>query len=73
MKMSIKKELLDEMTEQQLKNLAENRGIKFNLSRAQKKYYEDWSEKDKLVDIMCDKESLSVSQIEDYLKLVKGQ
>ena len=50
--MSIKKELLDEMTEQQLKDLAENRGIKFNLSRAQKKYYEDWSEKDKLVDIM---------------------
>ena len=71
-KMSIKKELLDEMTEHQLKELAEDRGIKFNLSRAQKKYYADWDEKDKLVDIMGDKESLTVTEIEDHLKLIKG-
>ncbi len=30
--MSIKKELLNELTEQQLKQLAENKGIAFNLN-----------------------------------------
>ena len=70
--MSIKKELLDELTEQQLRELAESRGIKFSLSRAQKKYYADWDEKDKLVDIIGDKESLTVGEIEDFLKSSKG-
>ena len=34
--MSIKKELLNELTEKQLKQLAENKGIAFNLNKVQK-------------------------------------
>jgi hypothetical protein len=71
--MSLKKELLDELTEKQLKELAENVGVKITLSRAEKRYYADWGEKDKLVDIMGDKESLTISDIEDYLKLLKDK
>lgn len=67
--MSIKKELLNELTEQQLKELAEHKGIKTDLNRVQKKYYADWGEKDKLVDIMSDKENLTVREIEEYLQL----
>ena len=37
--MSIKKELLDELTEKQLKELAKSKGAKFTMSDAQKKYY----------------------------------
>jgi len=48
--MSIKKELLNELTEKQLKELAEHKGIKVDLNRRQKNYYTDWNEKDKLVD-----------------------
>jgi len=67
--MSIKKELLSELTEKQLKELAEHKGIKVDLNRMQKKYYTDWNEKDKLVDIMTDKENLTVREIEEYLQL----
>jgi len=67
--MSIKKELLDELTEKQLRELAENKGIKFNLSDAQKKYYADWNEKEILVDVMNDTEGITVREIEEYLKL----
>ena len=69
--MSIKKELLDELTKKQLKELAENKGIEFVLSSTQKRYYAGWDEKDKLVDLMSDKEDLTVRKIEDYLKLHK--
>jgi len=65
--MSIKKELLSELTEEQLKQLAEFKGIKFNLSKVQKKYYAGWDEKDKLVDIMNDHQGLTVSDIEEYI------
>jgi len=67
--MSIKKELLNELTEKQLKELAEHKGIKVDLNRRQKNYYTDWNEKDKLVDIMTDKENLTVREIEEYLQL----
>ncbi len=67
--MSIKKELLDEFTLQQLKEIAENKGIKSKkLSKTQKKYYEDWDEKEKLVDVMGDREDLTIKEIEGYLK-----
>lgn len=66
--MSIKKELLDKLTEQQLKEIAENKGIKLNLSQTQKKYYDDWDEKEKIVDLMNSKEDLTVREIEDYIK-----
>jgi hypothetical protein len=70
--MSIKKELLDEFTLQQLKEIAENKGIKFKrLSKTQKEYYEDWDEKEKLVDIMTGKEELTIKEIEGYIKTYK--
>lgn len=65
--------LLDELTEHQLRALAESRGIKFVLNGRRQKYYEGWDEKDKLVDIMNDKESLKIKDIEDYLKINKNR
>lgn len=67
--MSIKKELLQELTEQQLKNLAESKGIKFKLNKIQENYYADWDEKDKMVDLMGDKEDLTVKEIEEFIKM----
>ena len=69
--MSIKKELLNELTEKQLKQLAENKGIDFSLNDAQARYYENWDEKDKIVDIMTDQKHISVSEIEKFI--VKGK
>ena len=66
--MSIKKELLNELTEKQLKQLAENKGIAFNLNKVQKKYYENWDEKDKLVDIIATHNSVTVSEIEKIIQ-----
>lgn len=69
--MSIKKELLNELTEKQLKQLAENKGIDFSLNDVQTRYYENWDEKDKIVDIMTDQKHISVSEIEKFI--VKGK
>jgi choline kinase len=66
--MSIKKELLDELNEKQLKELAKSKGVKFTMSDAQKKYYAEWKEKDRLVDMMNDKEDITVKEIEKILK-----
>ena len=66
--MSIKKELLSELTLQQLKKLAESKGIKFKLSDVQKNYYAKWNEKDMIVDLMVEKEVLTVKEIEEFLK-----
>jgi hypothetical protein len=66
--MSIKKELLTELTVQQLKELAESKGIKFKLSEIQKNYYAKWSEKDMIVDLMVEKEILTIRDIEKFLK-----
>ncbi|UCD12989.1 MAG: hypothetical protein JSW60_05330 [Thermoplasmatales archaeon] len=65
--MSIKKELLSELTEKQLKQLAEYKGINLDLSNIQKKYYEDWNEKDKMVDLISDSKQLTVSEIEKFI------
>jgi len=65
--MSIKKELLNELTERQLKQLAEFRGIDFTLNRIQKKYYANWDEKDRLVDLMNDHKQLTISDIEKFI------
>ncbi len=67
--MSIKKELLSELTVQQLKELAESKGIKFKLSEIQKNYYADWNEKDMIVDLMVEKETITVKEIEQFIKL----
>jgi hypothetical protein len=69
--MSIKKELLNELTEKQLKQLAENKGIAFNLNELQKKYYENWEEKDKLVDIMATNNCITVLDIEKIIQTRK--
>ena len=68
-----KKELLQELTERQLKNLAESKGIKFKLNKTQEKYYADWNEKDKIVDLMNDKEDLTIKEIEEFIKLQSRQ
>jgi len=65
--MTIKKELLNELNEKQLKQLAENKGINFQLNDIQTKYYADWDEKDKIVDIMADQKHISVSEIEQFI------
>jgi hypothetical protein len=69
--MSIKKELLNELTEKQLMELAEHKGVKLTLSDVQKGYYTGWNEKDRLVDIMKDQRNITVKDIENYLKLHK--
>jgi hypothetical protein len=69
--MSIKKELLNELSEEQLKKLAEHKGIAFNLNDVQKKYYENWDEKDKLVDIMATDSHVSVTDIEKFIQTQK--
>jgi hypothetical protein len=69
--MSIKKELLTELTLQQLKELAENKGINFRLSEVQKNYYAKWNEKDMIVDLMVEKEKITVKDIENFLKSQK--
>ena len=65
--MSIKKELLNELTEKQLRQLAENKGISFELNDRQQKYYQSWDEKDKLVDIITDQKEISISEIEKFI------
>ncbi len=67
--MSIKKELLNELTEHQLKNLAESKGIKIKLNKIQQNYYAEWDERDKMVDLMGDKEDLTLKEIEKFIKL----
>ena len=69
--MSIKKELLNELTEHQLKKLAESKGIVFKLNNVQKKYYENWAEKDKLVDLMTTNQHITVPEIERFIQTTK--
>jgi len=66
--MSIKKELLDKLTENQLIEIAESKGIKFDLSKTQEKYYDGWDEKEKMVDLMSGKEDITVKEIENIIK-----
>jgi choline kinase len=69
--MSIKKELLNELTEYQLRQLAESKGIAFTLNTVQKKYYENWAEKDKLVDLMSTNRQITVPEIEKFIQSQK--
>ncbi|MEF8847592.1 MAG: hypothetical protein V5A68_00455 [Candidatus Thermoplasmatota archaeon] len=71
--MSIKKEMLNTLSEDLLKSLIEEKGISFKLSKAQREYYEGWDEKDKLVDLMGDLSDLSIKEIERYIDLSKMQ
>ena len=65
--MSIKKELLNELSEKQLRQLADEKGVSFKLNQTQKIYYEDWNEKDVLIDMMNDYQQLSIKDIEKFI------
>ena len=67
--MSIKKELLSKLTEEQLRKLAESKGISFNMNETQRKYYENWSDRERMIDIMNDTGDLTIKEIENYIKL----
>jgi hypothetical protein len=69
--MSIKKELLNELSEHQLKQLADSKGIIFKLNNVQKKYYQNWAERDKLVDLMTTNEHITVPEIEKFIQAKK--
>ena len=69
--MSIKKELLSQLSLQQLKELAEKKGVSFSKNDRQKEYYEEWSEKDQMIDMMNDNKDISVKEIENHIKSYK--
>jgi hypothetical protein len=66
--MSLKKELLSRLGLEQLKEFAEKKGISFALNDTQKQYYADWSEKERLVDLMNDNKEISIEEIENHIK-----
>ena len=65
--MTIKKELLNGLTESKLKELAKYKGINLELNSVKSKYYENWEEKDILVDLIADNKELSVSEVEKFI------
>jgi len=65
--MSLKKELLNELTEIQLKEFAKDKGISLEINTVQSRYYKDWEEKDMLVDLIGDSKELSLSEIEKFI------
>jgi site-specific DNA-adenine methylase len=69
--MSIKKELLSQLNVQQLKKLAEKKGISFSLNKTQEEYYSEWSEKDLMIDLMNDNRDISIHEIEEQIKVRK--
>jgi len=66
--MSLKKELLSRLTLQQLKELALQKGLTFQLNKTQDDYYTDWSEKDRMVDLMNDNRDITIKEIEKFIK-----
>jgi len=66
--MSLKKELLSTLSETQLLRLADSKGIAFNMNTTQKQYYENWTEKDRLVDIMAGNGKLTIHDIESFIQ-----
>jgi uncharacterized ubiquitin-like protein YukD len=67
--MSLKKELLSELSEQELEKFLETRHINFTLSNIQKKYYKDKDTSEKLIDIINDKRDISIKDVEEYIKM----
>jgi len=66
--MSLKKELLGKLTEDQLQRLADSKGIAFSLNTIQKQYYENWNAKDRLVDLMAGNGKLTIHDIEQFIQ-----
>jgi len=69
--MSIKKELLSQLSLSQLKRFAEEKGISFSLNKTQEDYYAEWDEKDLMIDLMNDNRDVTLKEIEVYLKQSK--
>jgi len=67
--MSLKKELLSQLSLHQLKDLAEKKGVSFSLNETQKEYYQDWSERDRIIDLINDNQDVSISEIEEHIKI----
>ena len=65
--MSLKKELLRQLDLNQLKKLIKEKNIEIQLNRIQKEFYANWDEKEKLVDILNDCESVKISDIEKFV------
>ena len=70
--MSIKKELLSQLSHTQLKKLAEFKGVSFTLNKTQEDYYSNWSEKDLMIDMMNDNHDISIREIEEHLIKTKN-
>jgi len=66
--MSLKKELLSQLSLQQLKDLAEKKSVSFSINEKQKEYYADWSEKEQMIDMMNDNNDITIKEIEDHIK-----
>jgi hypothetical protein len=69
--MSIKKELLSQLSLQQLKELAEKKDVSFSTNDKQKKYYTGWSEKEQMIDMMNDNNDITINEIEKHIKSYK--
>lgn len=65
--MSLKKELLNELTKMQLKEFAKSKGICLEMNSVKTKYYKNWDEKDKLVDLIGDTKECTLSEIEKFI------
>jgi len=70
---SLKKELLRQLDINQLKKLIEEKNIEIRLSKIQKDFYANWDEKEKLVDILNDCESVKLSDIERFVSGFQGR
>jgi hypothetical protein len=70
-RMSIKKELLSQLSLQQLKALAGKKGVSFSKNEKQEEYYAEWSEKEQIIDMMNDNNDISLKEIEDHIKSYK--
>jgi len=70
---SLKKELLRQLGIDQLKKLIEEKNIEIKLSKIQKDFYANWDEKEKLVDILNDCESIKLSDIERFVAGFQGR
>jgi len=70
-KMSIKKELLSQLTINQLKKLAQSKGVSFSLNKTQEHYYAEWSERELMIDLMNDNRDITIKEIEEQLKIKK--
>lgn len=56
------------MSLQQLKELVQKKGISFSLNETQQKYYAEWDERDRIIDLINDNKDITISEIEQHIK-----